>query len=352
MIINIKTEILKVGMFVDFTDSFIDNPFWKNRFELTSDKEINKILKAGIKNINIDTAKCKIDINDILNSNKEEKTIVELRADKQVTKEIRPGEMVTPPGVWEPEKYLPPEVVHAVKDKNVPPKERSKAIQDYSLRMMRNIMEEPTSENISATKEGINDIVDIIMNEDETCDNLTKIISHDFYTYIHSVNVGVKSVLLSKKFYGKSGAHDMHDLGAGFFLHDIGKVNIDPKIINKPGKLTEVEFEQIKRHPGESEKVLKNTKHLNETAKVIVMQHHERDDGTGYPFGFKGFDIHPYAAICCLADVYDALTGKRSYKTAKTPAEALGIMTKQMSNHFNKDMLQKFIAIFEDSGVI
>lgn len=63
---------------------------------------------------------------------------------------------------------------------------------------------------------------------------------------------------------------------------------------------------------------------------MIVIQHHERDDdGGGYPFGIKGYDIHPYAAICCLADIYDALTGKRSYKEGKPPAVALEIMTKE-----------------------
>ena len=106
--------------------------------------------------------------------------------------------------------------------------------------------------------------------------------------------------------------------------------------------------------PKRAKKILDNTNHSNKESDVefIVSQHHERIDGSGYPLGLKGFDIHPYASICCLADVYDALTGKRSYKTAKTPREALEIMTEQMSNHFNREMLNKFIALFERSGIL
>ncbi len=349
MITNISTDKLKAGMFIDLSESFLENPFWKDKFVIKSDKEIKKILNAGIKRINIDTNKCKVNIDDILEPDVKEEAKEEAKEAGKA--EIRPGEIVEPPGIWEPEKYLPSEVVQAVKDKNVSPETRSKAIQNYSLKMMQNIMDSPTAENIGATKECISEIVDIIMDENDTCNNLTKIISHDYYTYTHSVNVGVKSILLAKKFYGDSDVHDMHELGCGFFLHDIGKVNIDTNIINKAGKLTVDEFMEIKKHPTESEKVLDKTNHLNEIAKVIVTQHHERDDGSGYPYGLKGFDIHPYACICCLADVYDALTGKRSYKKEKTPEEALKIMVNQMSNHFNKELLKKFLLLFEEAGL-
>ncbi len=341
MITNISTDKLKSGMFIDLSDSFLENPFWKDKFLLKSDKEIKKIIKAGIKRINIDTNKCSVNIDDLL----------ELEPIEDGNAEIRPDEKVEPPGVWAPEKYLPAEVVEAVKDKNVSPETRSKAVHDYSLKMMQNIMDCPTAENIGATKESISQIVDIIMDEDETCNNLTKIISHDYYTYTHSVNVGVKSILLAKKFYTDPDLHNLHELGSGFFLHDIGKVNIDTNIINKRGKLTVDEYTEIKKHPMESEKILRNTKHLSDISKAIVTQHHEREDGSGYPFGLKGYDIHPYAIICCLADVYDALTAQRSYNKAKPPEEALQIMAKQMSNHYNKDLLDKFLSIFEEAGI-
>ncbi len=116
---------------------------------------------------------------------------------------------------------------------------------------------------------------------------------------------------------------DMYELGAGFFLHDIGKVKISVDIINKPGRLTDQEMDIMREHPNESSKILIAADQLTSQAKVIVMQHHERADSSGYPLGLTGFDIHPYASICCLADVYDALTGKRSYKESKPPKVAL-----------------------------
>lgn len=353
MIIDLDSNRLEVGMFIMLPDGLLDNPFWKSKFELKADKQINKIIKAGIKRVKVDTEKSSIEV-------KVEAALesieFECEKDEDKTPPIKVSEPERPkivepvvPDKWEPEKFMPLELVEAVKDKSMPANERAKVIQNYSTEMMKNILNNPSKENITATKEGIVDIVDIIMNEDETSLNLMKIVSHDFYTYTHSVNVGVKAILLAKAFYGDSGHHDMHELGAGFFLHDIGKVNVSSDIINKQGKLTDEEMATMRKHSDESNKVLSKTEHLTEQAKIIVMQHHERDDGTGYPLGLKGFDIHPYGTICCLADVYDALTGKRSYKMGRPPNVALEIMVKEMSNHFNNEMLKKFLSLFEEN---
>ena len=105
----------------------------------------------------------------------------------------------------------------------------------------------------------------------------------------------------------------MHELGAGFFLHDLGKVKIDTAIINKPGKLTAEEMRQMRRHPNLGFTILSKTKQLSEECKLIVLQHHERNDGTGYPNGLRGDAIHIYCRLCSLADVYDALTSVRPY---------------------------------------
>jgi len=138
----------------------------------------------------------------------------------------------------------------------------------------------------------------------------------------------------------------MHELGAGFFLHDIGKVRIDAGIINKPGKVTDEEMNIIRTHPYQGYKLLKDTNQLTEECMVIVMQHHEREDGTGYPRSIKGDAIHAYGRICCIADVYDALTAERSYKQRLNTFEALKLMKEQLLNHFHKDMFEKFVLLF------
>ena len=106
----------------------------------------------------------------------------------------------------------------------------------------------------------------------------------------------------------------MNELGTGFFLHDLGKVNINQDILNKPGRLTDEEMNEVKRHPAQGFKILNETKHLTEESKLIVLQHHERQDGKGYPKGLKGEAIHIYGRICSIADVYDALTSDRPYR--------------------------------------
>jgi HD-GYP domain-containing protein (c-di-GMP phosphodiesterase class II) len=95
----------------------------------------------------------------------------------------------------------------------------------------------------------------------------------------------------------------MIELGSGFFLHDVGKVLIDAAILNKPARLTDEEMKEIQRHPNLGFNLLNNAKQLSEEAKFIVLQHHEKYDGTGYPKRLKGELIHIYARICSLADV-------------------------------------------------
>jgi HD-GYP domain-containing protein (c-di-GMP phosphodiesterase class II) len=132
-------------------------------------------------------------------------------------------------------------------------------------------------------------------------------------------------------------------MGAGYFLHDIGKVRLDPAIINKQGKLTDEEMRKMRTHPYEGYRILSEADQLTEECKIIVMQHHEREDGNGYPLGLKGDGIHPYGRVCSIADVYDALTAVRSYKSRQTPFEALDIMKKQMISHFHRELFEEFV---------
>jgi HD-GYP domain-containing protein (c-di-GMP phosphodiesterase class II) len=138
----------------------------------------------------------------------------------------------------------------------------------------------------------------------------------------------------------------MQALGAGFFLHDLGKVRISQAIIMKPGKLTTNEMKEMRRHPSLGYKLLQETNQLTEESKTIVLQHHERIDGTGYPRRLRGENIHIYGRMCSIADVYDALTSDRPYRQKLSPFTALKIMQEEMSHHFQKDLFEKFILLF------
>jgi HD-GYP domain-containing protein (c-di-GMP phosphodiesterase class II) len=322
---KIKVQDLKIGMRVNLPAAWLNHPFLKNRFTISSRDQIQKIIESGFKEVIIDAA-----------------------AAHTVQREPVKDENVEfkLPKKWEPEQLIPPELKEAIRDKTLPPEKKAEIVYQCSLKIMTRLLEDPRAENIREAKRGITSIVDLIVSDDATSQNLLTITSHDYYTYTHSVNVGVLSILISKALFKDSFAHDMHELGAGFFLHDIGKVRIDQAILNKPGKLTDEEMQEVRQHPLLGYKLLAQTKQLTEECKIIVMQHHEREDGTGYPNHMKEKDIHIYGRICSMADVYDALTSERPYKSGLTTFEALRVMKEQMLNHFSQDLFDKFVLLF------
>lgn len=329
MIKTLKIGSLKIGMHVVLPVSWFKHPFLRNEFTITSQEQIQKIIDHGFSEINIDTSK---------------------GVPVTETESISHREaLYTPPRTWEPEKLVPVELKEAILDKTLTPEKKSKVVYESSLQIMGRLFEDPKSENIQAAKKGIADVVDLIVADNATSDQLMRITSYDFYTYTHSVNVGVFSVMLSKELFKGSFAHDMHELGAGFFLHDIGKVRIDPGIINKNGKLTDEERGIIREHPTQGYNILTETKQMTEESRIIVMEHHEREDGTGYPRRLKGDQIHLYGRICCIADVYDALTADRSYKTRLNTFQALKLMKEEMINHFSKELFEKFVFLFTEN---
>ena len=126
-------------------------------------------------------------------------------------------------------------------------------------------------------------------------------------------------------------------------MHDIGKIGIPDNILQKPSRLPPDEFEIMKRHTLIGYEILKDSpSEFLQTGAVIALGHHEKFDGTGYPFGLQGEDIPLCARIVAVADVYDALTSVRPYKRAWTPREALEFMDRQSGRHFDPRCLQAF----------
>jgi HD-GYP domain-containing protein (c-di-GMP phosphodiesterase class II) len=242
-----------------------------------------------------------------------------------------------------PRSVAPEKLLEAIHDHSLPAPEKSRIVHDNTMVMMDNLLRAPTKENIRETKETIAALVEMILTDDETAGYLTKITSYDYYTYAHSVNVGFLAISMAKVLFRHSDGHDMYELGAGFFLHDIGKVEINPAIVNKRGGLSDAEMNEMRRHPLFGYKVLRDAEQLTDECKSIVLQHHERNDGTGYPKGLRGDEIHLYGKICSLADVYDALTTDRPYRAKMPPFEALVVMRDQMIHHFQRDLFEKFV---------
>jgi HD-GYP domain-containing protein (c-di-GMP phosphodiesterase class II) len=142
--------------------------------------------------------------------------------------------------------------------------------------------------------------------------------------------------------------NELEYLSIASMLHDIGKLLVPEEILEKPGKLTPEEFRVMKLHTTDGEKLLHNAPgRIMEYARVIAAEHHERWDGTGYMKGLKGADIHLEARITSVADVYDALVSRRSYKAAMTPEKAYDIIVSESGKQFDPAVVDAFKKCFE-----
>lgn len=339
-------EDLKIGMYIEVPDKWINHPFFKNEFKITSHEQIQKFIESNIGRVVVDMKK-----SDVSSTQEQEN-----EEDAQNTQNTAPAnekaeakDSGNKDEVKEDDNIslLPRDFAEKINDERIEPKKRAKYVYSSSLNIMEDLLDNPTSENIREFKEGTAEIVKFILKNDEIASYLLNITDYDYYTYTHSVNVGIYSILLAKSLFGNSNYHDMKELGAGFFLHDIGKVRIDPDILNKKGNLTDREFAIIKTHTTQGYKVLIETEQLTEESKIIVLQHHERYDGSGYPDGLSGDEIHLYSKICCIADVFDALTSRRPYRDPITPYEALKLMKEEMLNHFQEEIFREFVLLFK-----
>ena len=146
---------------------------------------------------------------------------------------------------------------------------------------------------------------------------LNRIKLADEYTYSHSINVSLYSMLIGK--WLEFPESEIKLLMSAGLLHDVGKSKIPTNILNKKGPLTKEEFEVIKKHPIFGFEIIKDNAGINKGVKEAVLMHHEKENGTGYPYGIKGGNISSFAKIISIADAFDALTSERVYKKRQTP---------------------------------
>lgn len=164
----------------------------------------------------------------------------------------------------------------------------------------------------------------------------------DQYTHGHSLRVTLYSLVLAKEMNLSDST--LEEIETAGLLHDIGKVGIPQSILCKPGKLTEEEFEIMKTHPEQGEKIVKKIKKLSIISDWLKT-HHERWDGKGYPLGLSGEDIPISARIIALADTYDAMTSTRSYRNALSHEEAIAEIARCSGTQFDPKFAELFIQI-------
>ena len=195
--------------------------------------------------------------------------------------------------------------------------------------------------NIEKSQDIVDGFVNLVLQDESTIASIMQIAAHDYYTHTHSINVSVYTLSLAK-FIGLKDK-DLEDIGMSSMLHDLGKSKVDWEIINKNGKLTEDEFNQMKKHPAAGYDIAVNMGITDKRILSGIRSHHEKLDGAGYPDGLKDKEISLFARIIAVCDVFDALTTKRSYKDAMGSFAAIKIMKNQMSEHLDTRLINSLV---------
>lgn len=170
----------------------------------------------------------------------------------------------------------------------------------------------------------VNQLLDIIMNSEEILTVLTDAYIYDEYLYQHSFQVTLYSIAIARELgYSQD---DLRLIGIGAILHDIGKIQISQSVLFKPDRLTTEEFEEMKLHTRFGFDLLRNLHSISLIVAHCAFQHHERLDGSGYPRGLVDYEIHPFAKIIGVADVFDAVTSNRVYREKMQPSQGVAIL--------------------------
>jgi len=174
------------------------------------------------------------------------------------------------------------------------------------------------------TKDITNDLMKAIDENDAIAVDISALKVSDEYTFKHSVDVATMAMIVAKKL--NMSKEDIYDIGIAGLLHDIGKSKIPNEILNKPGSLTEEEFEVMKQHSVFGYRILQANKDIKESIKLAVLQHHEKINANGYPMGVGAEQICAYAKILSVVDIYDALVTERPYKEGFSPRDAVEML--------------------------
>ncbi len=323
MLKKISVHQLKVGMHLkEFCGSWMEHPFWRTAFVITDPRDIERILESSIKEVWIDSAKG-------LDVAPGETAVSEAESEAQVDEELSQAAEVQRETAPVPASA---EFVRAAK------------ICAQSKRAVTSMFQEARMgkavDTIGAQKL-VEEITDSVSRNPGALISLARLKTADDYTYMHSVAVCALMIALARQL-------DLDEeltqrLGIAGLLHDLGKALMPMDVLNKPGKLTDEEFAIIKTHPEEGYKLLLASTGADDIALDVVLHHHEKTDGSGYPKRLKNEEISLHAKMGAVCDVYDAITSNRPYKAGWDPAESLRRMAEWSNGHFDPTVFQAFV---------
>lgn len=320
---RIPVDQVRVGMHVhEFCGSWMDHPFWRSKFTLKTEVELKRIVTGGVKELWIDTDKG-LDVE----GGGDGVTLKDV--DDAVEREL---EFVAsmPFELDEPESNEAAIARAAALYRNSVPKMASM----FGEARMGKAIDAAGCEAL------VDEISESVMRNPGALISVARLKRADEYTYMHSVAVCALMVSLGKNLGLEGDA--LKKAGLAGMLHDLGKAMVPLDILNKPGKLTDEEFAVMKKHPAMGHELLAEGGAVGAVALDVCLHHHEKFDGTGYPFGLAGDKISLFAKMGAVCDVYDAITSIRPYKSGWDPGEALRRMA-QWKGHFDPKIFQAFV---------
>jgi HD-GYP domain-containing protein (c-di-GMP phosphodiesterase class II) len=238
--------------------------------------------------------------------------------------------------------YMEGELPALLRDAHIPAAAKANMVYVTAKAIAGNIFENPSfGENIKRSEKLVSQTVEFLTDGRDSFHNLVKLSDVDYKLYSHSVNVCTYALGLAQE-AGVDDPGELTALGIGAMLHDVGKTKIDPRVLRKRSALSHAEFELMKKHIDYGVEIVKQMPDIPKAAYIPVIQHNEREDGTGYPLGLTGDQIHLFGKITAIADVFDAMTTNRVFQKASTAFEAFSIMLKMP---LDQNLLHRFIQL-------
>jgi putative nucleotidyltransferase with HDIG domain len=326
MLKKIAVGHLRLGMHIhELCGSWMEHPFWRTRFVLDDADDIRRIRESGISELWIDTSKGLDASAGEARAETHSETEVAAEVDRTLERSA--------------ERRAPPRQVPMVEEVR-----RAAKICIGSKKAVVSMFNEARmGKTVSSEAAGelVDEISSSVMRNPGALISLARLKTADDYTYMHSVAVCALMVALARQL-GQDEA-TTRELGMAGLLHDLGKALMPMEVMNKPGKLTDEEFAIIKSHPEAGHKMLLEGSGVGEIPLDVVLHHHEKMDGSGYPKRFKGDQISLYAKMGAVCDVYDAITSNRPYKAGWDPAESIRKMAEWCNGHFDERVFQAFV---------
>ncbi|BEV71746.1 MULTISPECIES: HD-GYP domain-containing protein [unclassified Paludibacterium] len=320
MIKKIPVERLRPGMFLhNLNAGWMSHPFLRNRFLVTDEEVIEKIIAAGIHELYIDTSRGLDDAD----------APTEAEVSQQLMEEMQEAVSHEAP-------YRCTTVAEELPN--------ARRLRARATRIIRTVMQDAKmgkAINMAEVDELVGAIIESTLRNDSALLLLLRVRAQNDYTLVHSV--AVSALLVTLCYALNCDRTTLHQAGVGGLLHDVGKVRIPVEILNKPGRYTEHEYGVMKRHPAYGLEILQSLEGVPHEALDVVLNHHERLDGSGYPNAQGHETISRMARMAAIADVYDAITSDRCYHTAMPPTAALKKMWEWSRHHFDATLMRAFM---------